>query len=112
MATIIDLSRSAEIDYPTKDGDTFATQPVYFSIDGVSEDFSTSDLKMEIRKGERLIKTLTNIAGIAVQDNSLSYYISAEDMIDFKVGLYSYEVKKTTSGVVVTIQHGNISVKP
>jgi len=108
----INLSRRALINYFTVAGDTFAPPPVAFTIDDVPEDFTGSTLKMQVRNSSKtVVKELTIGNGIAVQDNTLQYSISAADMESlFACGKYSYDVEKTLAGIVSTIQYGSISV--
>jgi hypothetical protein len=107
----VNLKRAAKINWTVLAGDTFAPGPVSFTIDGVAESFAGATLKMEIRKGI-VVHTLTNGSGITVAGNQLQYVISAADMVDkLPAGSYSYDVQKTVSGVVSTIQEGLIIVK-
>lgn len=108
----INLSRRALINYFTVAGDTFAPPPVAFTIDNDPEDFTGSTVKLQIRNANKtLVKELTIGNGIAVQENTLQYTISAADMESlFACGKYSYDVEKKLSGIVSTIQYGSISV--
>lgn len=108
----ISLIRAAPIDYEVKAGDTFATLPVWFTIDSVAESFAGATLKMQIKNGNSVILTLTELDGITVSTNSLRYTISATDMANLIPGAYSYDVQKTVSGIISTIQEGKITVKP
>jgi hypothetical protein len=106
--TNIDLSRSAEINYTSKMGDTFVTPPVSFTIDGVDEDFTGATLIMQISRNNKAVKTLSIGAGIAVSGNVLQYTVSQSYLS--KVAIYNYRVQKVVGVVVSTIQHGNISI--
>src|SRR5690349_3389249 len=108
----VNLKRSAEIRWKIVAGDTFAPGPVSFAIDGVDEDFTGATVKMQVKnRYGQVVHTLTNSSGITVLANTLQYVISAADMVSkLPVGLYKYDVQKTVSGVVSTIQHGTIDV--
>lgn len=109
--TNINLIRAAEINYTTLAGDTFAPPPVAFTIDSTPESFTGSTIKMQVKQGTRLLKEITHLSGITVSTNTLQYTISATDMALIPAGVYQYDVQKTTSGVVVTIQKGTITIK-
>jgi hypothetical protein len=67
-------------------------------------------LKMQIKNDSgRLMKELTDGDGIGVSANALQYSIAASDFESWPAGDYKYDVQKTTSGIVVTIQAGTIS---
>lgn len=105
----ISLIRKAIINYTCVRGDSFAPPPVSFTIDGTPEDFSTSSLKMQVKSAaKRVMKELTDGSGISISTNVLQYAISAADMEDWACGEYRYDVQKTTSGIVVTIQSGTL----
>lgn len=105
----INITRSAEINYTARAGDSFSPPPVSFTIDTVPEDFSGCTLKMQIRGGRQLLKEITETDGIGVSGNSLQYSISAADMANIPANTYKYEVQKTgPGGIVTTIQHGKI----
>lgn len=107
----ITLTRSAEINYTARAGDTFAPPPVSFTVDTAPEDFSGCELKMQLKDTGRLIIALTNGDGIEISGNALQYSISAAAMANIPAGKYNYDVqKKDGSGIVVTIQHGTISL--
>lgn len=109
----VNLTRQAEINYSAKAGDTFATPPVAFIIDGVDEDFSGSTIKVNIKGIDGIIKrTLTDTDGVTVSGNTLQYTISAADMVYLPEGIYNYDVQKTiTAGSIVsTIQYGKITI--
>jgi hypothetical protein len=111
-AADINLSRKAIINYRVDRGDSFAPPPVSFEIDGSPENFSGCTLKMQVvTDGKRVMKELTNGAGINVSSNILQYSISATDMAEFPAGIYRYDVQKTDgSGIVSTIQSGTIKL--
>ncbi len=105
----VNLSRVAVINYTAVRGDTFAPPPVSFTIDGDPEDFSGGTLKMQVKLGANIKKTLTQGDGISVNSNALQYSIAASDMEQLDAGKYLYDVQKTDgSGIVVTIQAGEI----
>lgn len=108
-AADIKLSRKAIINYSLVRGDSFAPPPVSFTIDGTAEDFSSSDLKMQVKADNgRVLKEITDGAGIGVSGNTLQYSIAASDLEDWPAGDYRYDVQKTTSTIVETIQGGVI----
>jgi hypothetical protein len=107
----VNLSRRAIINYKLIRGDSFAPPPVSFTINDTPEDFSTSSLKMQIRNdGGRQMIELTDGDGIAISTNILQYSIAASEFDSWPAGDYRYDVQKTTSGIVVTIQAGTISL--
>jgi hypothetical protein len=107
----VNLSRRAIINYRLVRGDSFAPPPVSFTIDSVPEDFSASSLKMQIRNdGGRQMIELTDGDGIGVSTNILQYSIAASEFDSWPAGDYKYDVQKTTSGIVVTIQSGTITL--
>lgn len=104
----INLSRAAIINYNLVQGDTFAPPPVSFVIDGTPENFSASTLVMAIKNSGKTVATLAIGSGIAVDGNVLQYSIAASAMATWVPGSYDYDVKKTDSGIVSTIQTGKI----
>ena len=109
--TPVNLSRAAVINYYFNEEDTFVTPPVSFTIDSVAESFTGCTITMNIRSGTKLIKTLTNGAGIGVSGNALEYAVSAANVSVLKAGSYQYDVQKSDgSGIISTIQIGKIIV--
>ena len=107
----VTLVRRAVINYTVVRGDTFSPPPVSFVIDNVDEDFSTSTLLMQVRtEQKRVMKELSNGSGINVSGNILQYTIDAADMEVWTTGIYRYDVQKTVSGIVTTIQAGAINL--
>lgn len=107
----VNLTRSAEINYTARAGDTFAPPPVSFTIDAVAEIFTSCTIKLQVRSEVNLVKELNIGSGIEVSSNALQYSISAADMANIVAGKYKYDVQKTDgSGIISTIQHGTITI--
>lgn len=107
---MVDLIRAAVIDYRIMAGDTFSPGPVSFTIDGNPEDFGGATITMQVKQNTRLFKQITNGSGITVSTNTLQYSIAASDMAQLPAGVYEYDVQKSISGVVSTIQKGTITI--
>lgn len=107
---MVDLVRAAIIDYRIIAGDTFAPGPVSFTIDGQPENFSGASIIMQVKQSGRLFKQIANGSGITVSVNTLQYVIQASDMANLPAGMYEYDVQKTVSSVVSTIQKGTITI--
>lgn len=116
----VNLIRAAIINYTIIRGDAFAPPPVSFEIEHIpntippvydDEDFTGAALKMQIRaENKRIMAELINGDGIAVSGNELQYSIDAAAMEEFTPGIYRYDVQKTLSGIISTIQRGTITV--
>lgn len=112
----VSLVRRGMINYTVIRGDTFAPPPVSFDIGPdfshlSPEDFSGAVLLMAVRTDQkRVMKVLTNSDGISVSGNILQYTIAAADMEEWTPGIYRYDVQKTVSGIVSTIQSGVINL--
>lgn len=100
------------INYTIVRGDTFAPPPVEFLLNDAAVDFTGATLTMTIRKGDRVLFTLTDGAGIAVSGGQLQYTISADDLEGAYItrGDHRYDVQKDISSVRTTIQSGIITV--
>lgn len=107
----INLVRRAPINYTLVRGDSFAPPPVSFEIDDVPESFVGASLKMQVKApNKRVAVTLEDGDGIGVASNVLQYSISAAEMEEWECGQYKYDVQKTVSGIVSTIQSGTITL--
>jgi len=109
---LIGLDRRAHINYEMVRGDTFAPPTVSFKINGNAEDFSASVIRGQIRKDGVVKKDLSEGSGITVGVGTISYRVEALEMLDWVAGIYEYDVEKDTSGLVETIQYGQIILKP